>query len=145
MKIKASINSPLYEMKHFYGKPQPVKRIKEGCKKNLLLAISVEEVSEKTAKIVQERVFAEISSLYTDIKLEKLSECKWAEDDMRDWYDGIVYKDCICVPKDFDNLEDQKKLLLKTARDAIRIVKKEMGNWEPYLKVKNGKHLNAVG
>ena len=56
MKIKASIGSPLYEIKHFYGKPAPIKRIKEGCKKNLLLSIQIEETSEDTGKTIYDRI-----------------------------------------------------------------------------------------
>lgn len=144
MKIKASINSPLYEMKHFYGKPQPVKRIKEECKKNLLLAISVEETSEMTAINIQERIFKEISSLYSGTQTVKLSDCKWAEEEMKSWYDGYVYKDCLCIPKDFDNLEEQKKDLLKAARDIIRAIKKENGICEPFLRVKDEKRIRIA-
>ena len=125
MKIKASINSPLYEMKYFYGNPKPIKRVREECKKNLLLAISVENTTEVTAIEIQNLIFEELSSLYAGTNMPKLSDCKWAEEEMKSWYDGYTYKNCILIPKDFDHLEEQKKDLLKTARNIIRGIKKE--------------------
>lgn len=142
MKIKAAIGSPLYEVKHFYGKPKPVKQIKEGCKKNLLLSITIEEVSDMNAQKIFNRILEDISALYGEEKLTSLADHKWAEDEMKEWDNGLQFKNCICVPKDFDHLEEQKKLLLKTARDTIRSVKVDMEYFEPFLRVKNDNFAN---
>lgn len=134
MKIKAAIGSPLYEVKHFYGKPNPVKTIKEGCKKNLLLSITIEEASEDVAYKAYNEILEEIKTIY-GAELKSLSECDWAKDQYVEWTLDCNYTNSICIPKDFDNLESQKKLLLKTARDIIRSVKKKY--WLPTLKVRD--------
>lgn len=126
MKIKADIIGPLYEVKHIYGKPQPVRKMKEECKKTLLLAISVEETTEVAANYIQERIFREICDNYTGTHMVKLSDCKWAQEEMKSWWDGYTFKDCLLVPKDFDNLAEQKETLLKTAKKIVRDLKKEL-------------------
>lgn len=128
MKIKASIGSPLYEIKHFYGKPAPVKRIKEGCKKNLLLSITVEDTNSSAGKEIYDKIFSELKTICKDAELMTLSECDWAKPlsaEEAEEMEKFSFKDSICIPKDFDQLEVQKKELLKTVRTIIRRIKEE--------------------
>ena len=120
MKIIAKIGSPVYETISVYGKTQPVKRVKDECKKFILLDVIVDEFVCDVGELIYDKIFEELKKKHNNII--SLSQCSWWE--MLENEETNYFKASICVPKDFDHLEEQKKTLLTDARAIIRELKR---------------------
>lgn len=125
MKINVAIGSPLYEVSYDYGKKRDIKHIKEQCKKNLLLRITIGGVTEEFSRQLFKHIVTRLRNSVSSDGLQELSLCDWGTPYSFN-EDTSTLVDCICVPKDFDSLEIQKKQLLKEIRAIIRDVKKNI-------------------
>lgn len=119
MKIKANITGPLYDELYLYNKKKSIRRIKEGCKKNLLLTISIGETSEYFARQVYEEIKEELEFSMGNANLLSLSECDWGTKDCYN-EETLILCDSICIPKDYDQPKKQKEEVLELIRGIVR-------------------------
>ncbi len=127
MKINLKWRSPLYTSVCDYKTKKLTQHVIEPCKKQMLLEICIKGVSEDTAKELLNKIITLLGSSCEDLLL---SNKAWGIAAEYDLWTGS-YQDALCYAKDFDNLELQKKAIMKEVRDVATMVKREYLSFYP--------------
>lgn len=117
LKIQFSWSSPVYKETYSYAKKRTIRTVVDPCRKCLLLQVRISDVSHDCA----DAIYEELKDLLLDSGngICELSSLDWGVPASYN-HDQRVYTNCFCIPKDFDNLEAQKKTFLLFSRSIAR-------------------------
>ena len=121
MYINVTVDSPMYDEHMDHRRGKVVKTVKEQCKKNHLLRIRIRGTEHSYSRQVFRYILAKMCIACGNAELVSLSECDWGRPAEYD-EETCTLVDSICVPKDFDNLEMQKKEIVKMVHDIVKEV-----------------------
>lgn len=122
---KLSIGSPVYQEVYSYAKKQVKKIVKDECRKHLILRFTARHTTVQTAQSELEKIVSYFVNLTGNSSIADLSTISWGEPYRFDAQKGL-FQGAICIPKNFDGLEEQKALLKESCK-AYEAVLNETG------------------
>ncbi len=128
MNITMKIMPPLLEENTGYAKSRSILSIKEECKKVTLFRIKVYNLPEDESKAIIHRIRQNLYRPSGYIGLQLLSEEKWGQPAEYD-NEKQIYEDCIIIPRDFDNPEEQRKAILECIAKNIYEIKMQYNGY----------------
>lgn len=135
LKINLAWRGPLYKEIYNYAQRRDVKCVDENCKTLHLLNIDIKGVHKEAAEVVLDELMirlheeADMGNGEGDILLSKKA---WGISSIYN-EETHTYTDVICIDKDFDDLDMQKKMVMKLIRGIAKEVKCELVNRHPQL------------
>lgn len=112
---KLSIGSPVYQEVYSYAKKKMKKVVKDECRKHLILRFTARHTTIHTAHSELEKIVTYFTKLTGNSSVADLSTIPWGEPFLYDEKKGM-FQGAICIPKNFDGLEEQKAFLRETCK-----------------------------
>lgn len=132
LKINMSWKSPIYNEIYSDKLHRTVRFKEEHCKKNLLLNVDIKglcrHISEDIMLHLVDRINEEAELALDDGEKLLLSNQSWGVSAVYN-ESTHTYTDVICLPKDFDDVDVQKKLVMKLVRALAKELKYEYATY----------------
>lgn len=112
---KLSIGSPVYQETYNYAKKRVMRIVKDECRKHLILRFTARHTTLQLAQNELEKIVAYFINQTGNHSVADLSTVSWGEPSVFDEKKGL-FQGAICVPKNFDGLDEQKVFLTDSCK-----------------------------